>query len=72
MSYYNGSLPVSDYWSGYVAQAQLPSTPRLALLALLNIPIFAILLNVIWQLVCNTSIILAGQFHLTYRPDPIS
>jgi sterol 14-demethylase len=56
MSYYNGSLPVSDYWSGYAAQAQLPSTPRLALLALLNIPVFAILLNVIWQLVRSTTL----------------
>jgi sterol 14-demethylase len=56
MSHYNGSLPVSDYWSGYVVQAQLPSTPRLALLVLLNIPIFAILLNVLWQLVRNTAL----------------
>jgi hypothetical protein len=66
MSYYNGSLPVSDYWSGYVAQSQLPSTPRLALLALVNIPIFAIVLNVIWQLVRDT-IILAGPSDLLYR-----
>jgi sterol 14-demethylase len=58
MSSYNGSSPVSefwspvsDYWSGYVTQAQLPSTPRLALLALFNIPILAILLNVVWQLI---------------------
>jgi len=63
MSFYNGSIPVSDYWSGYVAQAQLISTPRLALLVLFNIPVLAIFLNVIWQLVR----ILMCQSHLT--PD---
>lgn len=51
MSSYNSSLPSSDHWSGYVAQAQFPLTPRLALFALFNIPILAIFLNVIWQLV---------------------
>jgi hypothetical protein len=61
MSFYNGSIPVSDYWSGYVAQAQLISTPRLALLVLFNIPVLAIFLNVIWQLVR----ILMCQSHLT-------
>jgi sterol 14alpha-demethylase len=54
MAYYNASLPDSEYWSGYVSQAQLLSTPRLVLLALINIPVFAIILNVVWQLVRDT------------------
>lgn len=53
MSVYNGSLPLSDDWSGYLAQAQqFTPTPRLALLALLNVPIFAVVLNILWQFVC--------------------
>lgn len=51
MSYYNGSLPGSEYWAGYVAQAEMPSTPRLALLAMVNIPVIAIVFNILWQLV---------------------
>lgn len=41
-------------WSGYLTEAHkyLPdSTPRLALLAFINIPIIAIVLNVLRQLV---------------------
>lgn len=47
-------LPAHGDWSGYLAEAHkyLPdSTPRLALLAFINIPIIAIVLNVLRQLV---------------------
>ena len=47
-------LPAHDAWSGYLAEAHkyLPdSTPRIALLALINIPIIVIVLNVLRQLV---------------------
>lgn len=49
-SYYN-STTSSDIWSGYISQAQFSPTPRMALLALVNIPLIAIALNVLWQLV---------------------
>ena len=53
MALYNDSLPLSDYWSGFLAQAQqFTPTPRLALLVLLNVPVFAVVLNIFWQLVC--------------------
>ncbi|KZP22784.1 cytochrome P450 [Athelia psychrophila] len=48
-SYYNGSIS-SEIWSGYISQAQFSPTPRMALLAMVNIPIIAIILNVLWQL----------------------
>ena len=40
-------------WSDYAAQAQsyLPSTPRLALLGLVNLPLIIIAFNVLYQLV---------------------
>jgi hypothetical protein len=47
-------LPAHGDWSGYLAEAHkyLPdSTPRLALLAFINIPIIVIVLNVLRQLV---------------------
>ncbi|EEB97699.1 hypothetical protein MPER_02932, partial [Moniliophthora perniciosa FA553] len=47
----NGStIPiVKDLWSGYVAQAQELSTTRLLLLAAINLPVIAIVLNVLRQ-----------------------
>ncbi|KAF8907290.1 lanosterol 14-alpha-demethylase [Gymnopilus junonius] len=53
MSFVNGSLPVSDVWAGYLAHAQasLPDNTRLIILLLINIPVIAIILNVIRQLV---------------------
>ncbi|KAG6841440.1 hypothetical protein C0991_011110 [Blastosporella zonata] len=48
---FNGTL---DAWSAYLADAQayLPqSNSRLALLLFVNIPIIAIVLNVVWQLI---------------------
>ncbi|KAF7979167.1 hypothetical protein HWV62_43431 [Athelia sp. TMB] len=48
-SYANGSIS-SEMWSSYVSQAQFSPTPRMALLALVNLPILAIVLNVLWQL----------------------
>ncbi|THH06448.1 hypothetical protein EW145_g4083 [Phellinidium pouzarii] len=50
----NGSLIFSaDAWSGYVQQAQehLPSSSRLLLIGLINIPTIIVLLNVTWQLI---------------------
>ncbi|KAI0043835.1 cytochrome P450 [Auriscalpium vulgare] len=47
-------FPSSDAWSGFVAEAQkfLPqSNSRLALLAFVNIPVFAIVINVLRQLI---------------------
>ncbi|KAF8896469.1 cytochrome P450 [Infundibulicybe gibba] len=43
----------SDGWSGFLSQAQahLPANSRMALLALLNIPLLAIVFNVVRQLV---------------------
>lgn len=53
MSVVNGSLPISDAWAGYLAHAQanLPDKTRLIILLLINIPVIAIILNVIRQLV---------------------
>jgi sterol 14-demethylase len=48
----NGSLPVGTL-AGYLAttQFELPSTSRLLILGLINIPVIVILLNVLWQFV---------------------
>ncbi|ESK93985.1 lanosterol 14-alpha-demethylase [Moniliophthora roreri MCA 2997] len=46
----NGSIPiVKDLWSGYLAQAQELPTTRLLLLAAINLPALAIVLNVLRQ-----------------------
>ncbi|EJD06923.1 lanosterol 14-alpha-demethylase [Fomitiporia mediterranea MF3/22] len=44
-------VPITDAWSGYVhqAQAHLPSSSRLVLLALVNVPLIIVLLNAAWQ-----------------------
>ncbi|TFK75170.1 cytochrome P450 [Pluteus cervinus] len=49
----NGSIPTLDAWAGYVshAQAHLPHSSRLLLLALLNTPLIVIILNVLRQLI---------------------
>jgi sterol 14-demethylase len=50
----NGTLPFSDAWSDYLAQAQAyfpVSNLRLALVLLINTPVIVILLNVLQQLV---------------------
>ncbi|KAI0058678.1 lanosterol 14-alpha-demethylase [Artomyces pyxidatus] len=47
-------VPSSDAWSGFLVEAQKifpTSTARLALLALVNIPVIAIVLNVLRQLI---------------------
>ncbi|KAJ7593343.1 lanosterol 14-alpha-demethylase [Mycena floridula] len=43
------SLPMAEYWSGYVAEVQQYPTSRLILLACINIPVLAVVLNVISQ-----------------------
>lgn len=47
------AVPPIDGWAGYVAEAQkyLPPPSRLALLCLINVPILAVVLNVLRQLV---------------------
>jgi len=52
---YNGSLPLAEMWAGYLAQAksQLPTTldTRMVLIAMTSLPVVAIVLNVLAQLV---------------------
>lgn len=53
----NGSMPLSDHWSGYLAHAQAilpPLNSRFALIALLNVPLIVIILNALAQLVRTT------------------
>ena len=53
----NGSMPLSDHWSGYLAHAQAnlpPLNSRFALIAILNIPLIVIILNALAQLVRTT------------------
>ncbi|KAJ6532070.1 lanosterol 14-alpha-demethylase [Mycena capillaripes] len=51
MSYaaFNSSNPLSDVWSGYLAQANEVPRSRWMILALVNAPILAILFNALWQ-----------------------
>lgn len=46
----NGTVPFSDAWSGYLAQAQTHPL-RALLLVLVNVPFLVIVLNVLQQLV---------------------
>ncbi|KAF8273285.1 cytochrome P450 [Lactarius quietus] len=83
-SFNSTGLPAHDAWSGYLAEAQryLPdSTPRLALLAFINIPIIAIVLNVLRQLILPKNRLLPPEvFHIIpflgsapgYGNDPIA
>ncbi|THV07282.1 lanosterol 14-alpha-demethylase [Dendrothele bispora CBS 962.96] len=44
------SIPiVADAWAGYLAQAGELPTSRILLLAFVNVPVLAIVLNVLWQ-----------------------
>ena len=55
---FNGTIASTEMWSSVWDEAQkhLPSsTPRLALLAFINIPIIAIVLNVLRQLASTPS-----------------
>ncbi|KAE9399093.1 lanosterol 14-alpha-demethylase [Gymnopus androsaceus JB14] len=50
----NSTIPITvpDAWSGYLAQAQeISLTPTVILLALVNVPLLAIVLNVLRQLI---------------------
>ncbi|PAV16228.1 lanosterol 14-alpha-demethylase [Pyrrhoderma noxium] len=77
----NSSLPLldSDAWSGFVQH--LPSTNRLIVLGLVNIPLIAIILNVTWQLIKPKNKSLPPEvFHwlpvigsaISYGNDPIN
>lgn len=52
---HNGTVPISDGWSGYLDQfqAHLPAGNRFTLLAVVNIPIIIILVNALWQVVSS-------------------
>ncbi|TFY80824.1 hypothetical protein EWM64_g3185 [Hericium alpestre] len=66
MAFNATTFPPSDAWSGYLAEAQkyLPtSTPRLILLALINIPAIAIVLNVLRQLLPRDKSLPPEVFH---------
>ncbi|PIL35698.1 cytochrome P450 [Ganoderma sinense ZZ0214-1] len=41
----------SEPWTGTLTQFEWPATPRLLLLALINVPVLSIILNVLWQLI---------------------
>jgi sterol 14-demethylase len=47
----NASLPFPDVWSTYLSDAQAYFPTRIPFLLLVNIPLIAIILNVLWQLV---------------------
>lgn len=49
----NSTIPlIPDVWSGYLAQAKETSpSATMVLLALVNVPLLAIVVNVLWQLV---------------------
>ncbi|KAF7312456.1 Lanosterol 14-alpha-demethylase [Mycena indigotica] len=49
MSFANSTNPLSDTWSGYLAQAQELPRERWLLLAFINAPILAVLFNALWQ-----------------------
>ncbi|KAH9481299.1 Lanosterol 14-alpha demethylase [Psilocybe cubensis] len=53
VSQFNGTLPSSDEWSGYLAQAQtaIQEHSRLITLLLINSPLILIVLNVLRQLI---------------------
>ena len=55
MSYHNGTLPSSDEWSGYLThvQTQFSEHSRLIIILLINVPVIAIILNILGQLVNN-------------------
>jgi len=59
----NGTVPVTDAWSGYLAHAQdhLRHNSRLALILLINAPVIVVLLNVLRQLVSNLSSLLLSR-----------
>lgn len=43
----------SEPWTGTLTQFEWPATPRLLLLALINVPVLSIVLNILWQLVSS-------------------
>ncbi|KAF5392447.1 hypothetical protein D9757_002105 [Collybiopsis confluens] len=45
-----GSIPVPDAWAGYLSQVQEIASTRVILIAFINIPLVAIVLNILWQL----------------------
>lgn len=50
----NGTTPILDAWSGYVAYAQTQLTPwssRMTILSIATIPVLVVVLNVLSQLV---------------------
>lgn len=74
--FFNSSASfISDNWAGYLAQAPAVNT-RYVLLALLNIPVLAVLINVLQQLVCPAAFPVIFSFERypdsAQRPDQTS
>ena len=46
----------TEPWTGTLTHLEWPSTPRLLLLAMINVPVLSIVLNVLWQLVSVPSL----------------
>ncbi|KIK70327.1 hypothetical protein GYMLUDRAFT_32331 [Collybiopsis luxurians FD-317 M1] len=50
-----GANPIPDAWAGYLSQVQEVASTRIILLALINVPLLAIVFNVLWQLLIPRS-----------------
>jgi hypothetical protein len=68
----NGSLPLPDAFSSYLAEAQAKVTElntRTLILLLVNVPVLAIVLNVVRQLV-STRVNLSRELRSSLAVDP--
>lgn len=79
----NGSMPLSDHWSDYLAHAQAnlpPLNSRFAIIAVLNIPLIVIILNALAQLIPRRASEPPVVFHwlpiigsaISYGNDPLN
>lgn len=57
---FNATLPVTErvasVWADIVAQSEHVPISRIALLGAINLPVLAIVLNVLWQLVRSVDV----------------
>lgn len=67
--FYNVSATLKDNWPEYLANAQIPSS-RYILLALINIPVLAVVLNVLRQLVRLISLLLHQLSFILFAAAP--
>ena len=49
----SANVTFTEPWSGTLSQLEWPATPRLLLLAFINVPLLSIVLNILWQLVSS-------------------